>query len=444
MTADIGMRASEIEAAYRLADGCYLLGSLERGVTVYNQQVRAHNLAWALWELRKSYPIKNVAIVGGGIGGLTMAACLLSLFEPTTKVTIFERLWDLSPIQQGADGRWLHPRIYDWPYFGSRAPGASLPVLNWSEGRASDVARTILREFGQFCDRFAADADRISVYLGLRNFKMSVGGKTIDYVGTRSKRTGSFFDVDQPEGGTSTFDCIVLASGFGLESGADGFPVTSYWRNDQLAQPALDRTHHRYLISGFGDGALVDLCRLTVERYRQDTILYELFGNDLEAVEEVFRNDLSEIGDEANIYELLTRYDQNLLVRAKQEISNRVRKDTSVDMHIAGKDGKIASFSEIFGRRSSVLNRVMTFLLYRCGAFSLSFEEPSEFARKNGVARDHVLCRYGADTLRHLRDMIADYTDLETRLTEMKDSRKQVARRLWRPGVFPNPGSRID
>jgi hypothetical protein len=444
VTTDIETRASEIEAAYRLADGCYLLGSLERGVTVYNQQVRAHNLAWALWERRKRYPIKNVAIVGGGIGGLTMSACLLSLFEPTTKVTIFERLWDLCPIQQGADGRWLHPRIYDWPDFGSRAPGASLPVLDWSEGRASDVARTVLREFGQFCDRFAADGERVSVYLGLRNFKMNVGGKTVDYVGTRSKRSGSFFDVDQPEGGTTTFDCIVLASGFGLESGADGFPVTSYWRNDQLAQPPLDRTHHRYLVSGFGDGALVDLCRLRVERYRQDTILYELFGKDLETVEEVFRDDLSAIGDDANIYELLSRYDQNLLVKAKREISNRVRKDTSVDLHIAGKDGQITRFSEIFGRRSSVLNRVMAFLLYRCGAFSLSFEQPREFARKNGVARDRVLCRYGADTLRHLRDMIADYTDLETRLAEMKDSRKQVARRLWRPGVFPNPGSRID
>lgn len=444
MTADVEARASEIEAAYRLADGCYLLGSLERGVTVYNQQIRAHNLAWALWERRNRFPLKNVAVVGGGIGGLTMAASLLSLFEASTKVTIFERLWDLSPIQQGADGRWLHPRIYDWPYFGSRAPGASLPVLNWSEGRASDVARTILREFGQFCDRFAAENDRISVYLGLRNFRINVGDKTIDYVGTRAKRIGSFFDVDRPEGGTTKFDCIILATGFGLESGADGFPVISYWRNEQVAQPSLDGTHRRYLVSGFGDGALVDLCRLTVERYRQDTILYELFGDDLESIEESFREDLSKIGDEANIYELLIEYDQTRLVRAKQEVANRIRKDTSVVLHIAGKDGKITRFSEIFGRRSSVLNRLMTFLLYRCGAFSLSFEEPSEFAPKNGIEPGHVLCRYGADTLRHLRDMIADHTDLATRLTQMKDSRKQVAKRLWRPGSIPNPGSRLD
>ncbi|MDX8450805.1 hypothetical protein [Mesorhizobium captivum] len=324
MTADVEARTSDIDAAYRLADGCYILGSLERGVTVFNQQVRAHNLAWALWERRKSYPIKNVAVVGGGIGGLTMSACLLSLFDASTKVTVFERLWDLSPIQQGADTRWLHPRIYGWPYFGSRAPGASLPVLNWSEGRASDVARTVLREFGKFCDKFAADSNRLSVYLGLRNFSINVGDKTIDYVGARSKRIGSLFHVNRPEGGTAKFDCIVLASGFGLESGAEGFPLISYWRNEQLAQPALDETRHRYLISGFGDGALVDLCRLTVERYRQDTILYELFGDELDSVEEVFRNDLSKIGDDANMYELLMQYDESLFLRAKQEIANRL------------------------------------------------------------------------------------------------------------------------
>ena len=36
-------RAQEAEAAFRLGPGLYLLGSLERGVTVYSQQVRAHN-----------------------------------------------------------------------------------------------------------------------------------------------------------------------------------------------------------------------------------------------------------------------------------------------------------------------------------------------------------------------------------------------------------------
>jgi len=42
-------------------------------------------------------------------------------------------------------------------------------------------------------------------------------------------------------------------------------PIISAWfNNEQLGQPPLDGGQHRYLISGFGDGALVDLCRLTI------------------------------------------------------------------------------------------------------------------------------------------------------------------------------------
>ena len=76
-------RAQEAEATFRLGPGLYLLGSLERGVTVYSQQVRAHNLVWALWELQPERRPKlgSVAVVGGGVAGLTVAACLLSLAD---------------------------------------------------------------------------------------------------------------------------------------------------------------------------------------------------------------------------------------------------------------------------------------------------------------------------------------------------------------------------
>src|ERR1700736_3612393 len=96
-------RAQEVERTYRVRDGLYLLGSMERGVTVYSQQVRAHNLIWALWELEENNkrPVGRVAIVGGGISGLTAAACSLALFDKSTSITLFERLLDICPIQQG-------------------------------------------------------------------------------------------------------------------------------------------------------------------------------------------------------------------------------------------------------------------------------------------------------------------------------------------------------
>src|SRR5690348_9742132 len=94
--------ASAVMPAFKIGDEVYLIGSLERGVTVYGQQVRAHNLMWALAELDKAAGRDSleIAIIGGGITGLTAAACVLSL-SPGAKVTVFERSYDLCSLQQG-------------------------------------------------------------------------------------------------------------------------------------------------------------------------------------------------------------------------------------------------------------------------------------------------------------------------------------------------------
>ncbi len=202
---------------------------MERGVTIYSQQVRAHNLAWAICELQR-HGFLRVAIVGGGIAGLTMTACMLSLNDQM-QVTLFEKFWDLCPFQQGADTRWVHPKIYDWPFAGSRAPSASLPVLNWSEGRASDVARTVLREFGRYVHTFANAEARLSVYLGSRHFQVNAAGCEISWIGHRAVRKDEFFHLGSTEGRNEKFDIIVLATGFGAET-----TVPEYQKEFVLAQ----------------------------------------------------------------------------------------------------------------------------------------------------------------------------------------------------------------
>jgi hypothetical protein len=44
-----------------------------------------------------------------------------------------------------------------------------------------------------------------------------------------------------------------------------------------MGQPSLDQPRRTYLVSGQGDGAMIDLLRLRVSQYRQDRILDELF-----------------------------------------------------------------------------------------------------------------------------------------------------------------------
>lgn len=437
---DVHERAKAVEATFRVQPGLYLLGSLERGVTVYSQQLRAHNLVWALWELhrRKETNINRIAIVGGGIAGLTAAACFLSLFNKNVSVTVFEQLWDLCPLQQGADNRWLHPRIYEWPANGSRAPGASLPVLNWSEGRASDVARTIISEFRRFCDAFAQPEERFSLLLGLRHFRINATKSEIEWVANRAKRSGAFFHIGDAEGKSAVFDTILLAAGFGLETLSLDYPTESYWRNEQVGQPVLDGGRQNFIVSGFGDGALVDLCRLTIERYRQDTILYELFPHDLEKVEERLAERWRDRGAGSNAFEFFSDVEEDILGLAKKELSERIRKDTRVALHISGKNSHVKTFSYIFGPYSSFLNRMMLFLLYRCGALSISLTDLETAVRRHGTPRANVLCRYGADSLTHIRAMFADVHSIEERLVSLKECQEQKPQRIWEPGTFPH------
>jgi hypothetical protein len=429
-----------IEGAYQVRSGIYLIGSLERGGTVYSQQVRAHNLAWALWSQHKAglRRVSRVAVIGGGIAGLTITACVLSLFDQSVSVCLFEQLSDLCPLQQGSDARWLHPRIYEWPAEGSKAPGASLPVLNWSEGRASDVCRTIIRQFGEYCSVFAKSPERLTAYLALQHFQIDSEKNSIQWVANRATRSGEFFHLGPPEGGTAEFDTIILAVGFGLETRTPKYPTDSYWRNEQLGQPTLDGSQRRYLISGFGDGALIDLCRLTIERFRQDTLLYELFDPKLDHTERRMLEEREKHGADANSFQLLKSIEDELLASATRKLRDRIRKDTRVVLHLRGKNNDIKSFSQIFGPRSSFFNRMMTFMLFRCGAFGIDFSDLATTINRHHIPHNNVVCRYGANTMDHLSELFIEPEQITTRLSEIKDRQEQLPQELWPPGTFPH------
>jgi hypothetical protein len=435
----IVMRAAAVESTFRVRDGLYLLGALERGVTLYNQQVRAHNLVWALWELdrAKRRKLGRVAIIGAGAAGLTAAAGLLARYHGAVPITMFEQRWDLCPLQQGSDTRWLHPRIYGWPEPGSRAPTASLPLLNWSEGRASDVARTLVAAFGEFCSEFADRPESLHLLIGLQHLKLRAKALEIEWVGTRAERVGQFFRRTAPEGNGAAFDTIIVAAGFGLEQSPSSFHTASYWRNEQIGQPILSGSERKYIISGYGDGALVDLCRVRIERFRQDTVLYELFGSKLDAIEVRLHADLAGMDVKTNLFSYFKSIEPDILAEPLSLLASRIRKDTTVVLHIKGKSGTVTSVSDIFGATSSCLNRLLTYLLHRCGAFTTSVLDLATCARDSGIPFDAILCRHGTDRKGHLRAMISDYAEVETRVEEMDASQAQSGARLWQPGAFP-------
>lgn len=107
-------------------------------------------------------------------------------------------------------------------------------------------------------------------------------------------------------------------------------------------------------------------------------------------------------------------------------------------LHIAGKDPDHPNdLAVVFGPTSSVLNRVLIYLLYRCGAISISRRPLDEAISSAQISADHVLCRHGCDTERHLKLIFNDYSHVEKAFAKMVSKQAQHPERYWKPGYFP-------
>jgi hypothetical protein len=235
----------------------YVLGCFARHVTLYSQQVRALNLIYGLYKTGKLRKNPHIGVIGGGAAGLTAAAA--AAFRGA-KVTLLDELAGPMELQQNNRQRWIHPFIYDWPYpdnslFERFKQGeACLPLLTWSADYAANVARRISSQWDLLQDAYDIDprwcVRKLKIY---------------------RRRNGSI-DVRWNGNQLETFSLLILAVGFGLEPKRQG--QDSYWAEDDLdgGFRKLSR-RNKWLLSGGGDGALTDLMRLSMRRFRQDEIL---------------------------------------------------------------------------------------------------------------------------------------------------------------------------
>ncbi|NRD53806.1 tetratricopeptide repeat protein [Corallococcus exiguus] len=244
--------------------GVFLLGCFERRVTLYSQQVRALNLVHALFACKRLKPGARVVVVGAGAGGMTFAA---GAALRGCKVDLLEQRNALLPLFAENRTRWIHPHLYDWPAPGSEEPSAQLPVLNWTAGRVHEVVEQLLKAWEALRTTDGVD---LAVHLGAENITLITsqeGGR---------HRVG----WNDTEGYTLPIavDALVLAVGFGVEPREPEKGLRSYWENDDLDQEVGRgiQSQTRILISGTGDGGLMDLCRAVLRDFNQEKLLREL------------------------------------------------------------------------------------------------------------------------------------------------------------------------
>jgi FAD dependent oxidoreductase len=429
-------KPEEVLSQYKIADRVYILGTFETGLTIYSQQVRALNLVWSLVEAVPESELRNIAIVGGGFAGLTAAAGLLH--KGVQHISLFERRATLCPLQLGSDTRWVHPHIYDWPDDGSKFPTAALPLLNWNAGRASDVAVEIMQAWEKLTR--SVDRSRIDTYLNVKHLRLD-DTLHLEWVGEKSK----IDSVAVPSGDKAQFDSVVLAVGFGLEREC----AFSYWRNETLGQPELDLGKRTYLVSGHGDGALVDLFRIRISRFRQDRILVDLFSDNSNLVRilrETKRTLDNGTIDSEKLYDRLEEIaaDKNSgFERLVGALRTRLRADTAAILQTRK---TVDSFKKIFSTPASFQNRFLLYALYRAGGFIPIFKEDHQkICEEYGIRAADIIRRYGTDRSEAVEDVLDDalLKKSKAELARLKGGGKQSSTVSWSGGYWHLVSSKL-
>jgi len=318
----------------------YVLGCFARYVTIYAQQVRALNLIHCMALSGVLSGRTRLALVGGGIAGVTAAAAAIRM--GISGVAIFEQDEDILALQQTSEQRYVHPHIYDWPLAGGVDDReAGLPILTWQAGRAADVR-----------NRIKGGWDQIVKDAGLS---------------WQAIRRGKATQIEQDQAGLlvnrEAFDAVILAVGFGHDA-VLGTDTDGYWTDSRINSREVNSEEGDWLVSGTGDGALTDLMRLCIRGFRHEQVLGAIdddvrvrVGEELLGAE---RNGLG-ADDLERIY-----------LKAAGQVGEYLdNKELLKQRTIPGTVWLNAKRKDIFSPRASVLNRLITAYLLSRERFKL-------------------------------------------------------------------------
>jgi hypothetical protein len=333
----------------------YVLGCFARYVTLYSQQVRALNLVSALSHIDVIKPGKKVIVIGAGASGITASAAAAML---GANVTLLDELEGPLELQYNNRQRWIHPYVYDWPKMERRDDDSThLPILNWTATYADRVAEQIEKGWTSI----AEETKRIrpvwrATSVSIQEFKGSA------YLTWHAPDTGPGYEHDA---------VIILAVGFGLEDEQDW--AWSYWSEDDIDGSFRKPPQRpKWLVSGYGDGALTDVMRLSIRRFRHHEIMH-LFekADDVDSV----KRDLLEIQEKSKSESPQWVHDRFFGLTTGdlgEKLKTRLRKE-GPEVHLTSRS------PFIYAPGSSILNRLVVLLLQRAGAVQYIPGEPAEF-----------------------------------------------------------------
>jgi Pyridine nucleotide-disulphide oxidoreductase len=260
--AHVDASVERVLAATRLpsAKRIFTIGPFGRRVSFASQQQRAYNTIWALLHAGDITAKTNsrlgdhVAVIGGGLAGISAAAALLS---SGVQVTLFEKAPAVLTLQQGTHHRLAHPTINFWPR-SQLASTTEFPFFDWYFAPCAVVIASIRREWDRYftgrLSNYYLNTTVIRIEPANSAFEKRV--KVHSSGPHHGKAAGSKTDPEE-------FDAAIVATGFGEETSVAQSNTGKYWDPDDV-ELARDRPANRqFVVSGTGDGGLIDALRLT-------------------------------------------------------------------------------------------------------------------------------------------------------------------------------------
>lgn len=246
----------------------YVVGPFAGRVSFSSQQMRALNLVWAINEEFRDdgedggLKGKDVAVIGGGLAGVT---CCIALAAHDADSWGFEKGGKVLDFIGDASHRNVHPTINFWPRE-QLIPTTELPFLNWIEGSCKEILDGLRDEW----DRFKGLCASIRGY----DFGQEVIGLT--RVGKKWKLNFSS-NSKVTSRHNKLYDAVILCTGFGREKHLSATDSAGYWdsQGDLIAdlQTVDTNPFKNVIVSGTGDGGLIELCRLLFPNFRAGKLL---------------------------------------------------------------------------------------------------------------------------------------------------------------------------
>lgn len=244
-----------------------------RNISIVDQQSRCFSLCWALHKTRRIRAAHHVAIVGGGISGMTCAVALATWTN--CLVTVLEE--DSVPLRRfrRAAHRYIHPELNHrggLDGYSSFDPQkmTNFPFMNWRGDYAPAFAEELVRKFERY---------RLSL-----NIAFYADTRALE---PRASSGGVEIRIARQKTHPMKFDAAILATGFGDERLEPDSHTndTSYWLSGNPltyhASPHRKRGAERILVSGNGDSAVIELAQLLIRGFSHENIFSFLPSNAL-------------------------------------------------------------------------------------------------------------------------------------------------------------------